>query len=245
MADKDSGFKQFIEAISNIKMVIELLASLGGGALIKALLISLGNIPAQWITPLWLISAGLILWGVSSVVEEISRRRRKRGQTEDIGGSQKTVSLASADSSAEIEGFWKSYDNDLLVEVETRLRRMIAACGTDAERERMLIRYTATREVVICLERIWNTIYESQITVLERLNPTPIREENIKQIYLITSQAYVDVYMNFSYEQWFSFLTSEGLVTAQPGQVYGITVLGREFLKYIIATGKSRTQKRY
>ena len=53
--------KSFLEWLEDGKTVAELLIAFGGGALVRAALHRFTQIPSEWITPIWLVSAGLVM----------------------------------------------------------------------------------------------------------------------------------------------------------------------------------------
>jgi len=245
MSERDSGFKQILEFLSNTKTVIELLAALGAGKLLQAALISLTKVPPQWVTPLWLLCAALFLWLISFVTERIAGHKRNSPEPEQLQESQRAVQLASTGDSAEIDAFWRSYDNDLLVEVESRIRAMVVGCQSSTEREKMLIRYVATRELINYFDRVWNGILFSQLEALDALNPAPLRSEALELYYSSAALVYPAEYATFPFEAWLAYPLNEELISAEAGGVYRITVMGREFLKYLISNGKSRMNKKF
>lgn len=244
MADAYSPFKKIADFFSNAKTIYECLLALGAGRAVKAVLTSLTKIPDQWITPIWLVSAALFLWIISFFVERLSKKPDADGATQ-IQEAQKASSLAETGNSAEIDAFWKGYDNNLLVAVEERIKTMADQCQTGAEKERFLVRYIATREIVNYFEKVWSEILGSQIEALDALNPGAMRYETLEIYYTSAVIAWPDQYSTFTFERWIAFLTSQELISQGEGNVFSLTLFGREFLKYILSSGRSRQQKIY
>ncbi|MGE5443079.1 MAG: hypothetical protein ACM3SR_00550 [Ignavibacteriales bacterium] len=58
------------------------------------------------------------------------------------------------------------------------------------------------------------------------------------QLYDAAKADYPSLYENYPFDKWLGFLQAFNLVAKQDSQVF-ITVAGCEFLKYLIAAGKS------
>jgi len=244
VAESDSPFKKIAEFFNNAKIIYECLLAFGAGTAVKAALTSLTKVPGQWIAPIWLASAAVSLWVISYFVERFGKKSGGDSGTQ-IQEAQKASSLAETGSSAEVDSFWKSYDNALLIAVEERVRTMADQCQAGTERERFLIRYIATREIVNYFEKVWSDILGSQIEALEALNPGGMRRESLEFYYTLAASAWTDQFSNFTYEKWIAFLTSQELISKGDGDIFSLTLFGREFLKYILSSGRSRQQKMY
>lgn len=120
---------------------------------------------------------------------------------------------------------------------------MAEGCQSPEERERYLVRYFASRQLIDYFEKTWTNILGSQIDALEALNAGALRSEVVREHYELAAAVFSADYAHFSFEQWLSFLTSQDLVATGAGNVYSISLAGREFLKYIISSGRSRSQK--
>src|SRR5665213_1798581 len=235
MAEETHIFKKFIEFFGDTKTIIEFLTSIGAGKAVEAMLRTLTKLPPEWITPIWLFATALFLWAISAIVAKITKKPHEDEKTK-IQENQTQVSLTETTTSLEIDTFWRSYDNALLVGVEATVREMSDRCQAGAERERYLIRYVATREIINYFERVWRDILGSQIEALEALNPASLRSEQLEIYYLTAAATYTDSYATFTFESWIRFMLTNDLVSESDGSIITLTLFGREFLKYIISS---------
>ena len=141
-----------------------------------------------------------------------------------------------------IDEFIRTYDNKLLVEAEQRILTDLADKKIDApkDREKALVRSLATSHIVNHFEWTYSVIWLSQVELLRFLNGRDggATEDEVLQFYERGMEANPGMYQNHSIERWLTFLTNVTLVNASNDRLH-ITVAGREFLQYLIATGKS------
>jgi len=138
------------------------------------------------------------------------------------------------------EEFFKSYDNPLLLEAEQIIEKDLRQRAIEgADREKTLIRALATANITQHFERLYNMIWASQLSCLRYLNPRGLGAERgeLIPIYEASKTLYPDLYKDYSFDQWLGFLQRMNVVTERERRLF-ITVAGREFLKYLIATGK-------
>lgn len=64
-------------------------------------------------------------------------------------------------------------------------------------------------------------------------------KENLKPFYDNAARQSPQVYQKYTYEQWLEFLHEIGYILDLENSKLGITILGRDFLKFLIETGKS------
>jgi hypothetical protein len=141
-----------------------------------------------------------------------------------------------------VDEFFRSFDSPLLVEAEQLIikdlkERKIEA---SADREKTLVRALASTNIVLHFERVYGVLWASQLACLRYLNP---REEGtevteVVPFYELGKAEYPSWYENYPFDRWFGFLRSFNLVLERDSHVF-ITVAGREFLKYLVATGKA------
>jgi hypothetical protein len=137
--------------------------------------------------------------------------------------------------------FFKSFDNPLLLEQEGRIRDDLKAKMIESpdDKEKVLIKTLASTQLLLFAERILRIIWASQVELLHYINP---RNDNgvdiseIKPFYEKAKNLYPSWYANYPIEGWLGFLLNYNLLTEKDSR-YFITVAGREFLKYLIATG--------
>lgn len=141
-----------------------------------------------------------------------------------------------------IEEFFRGFDSPLLVEAESLILkdlgdRKIEGSG---DREKALVRSLASTTIVLHFERVYGLLWASQLACLRYLNPRDqgTQVTDIVPFYDLARATYQSLYENYSFERWLAFLRISNLVREVDSHVF-ITVGGREFLKYLIATGKA------
>lgn len=132
--------------------------------------------------------------------------------------------------------FHVAYCGQLQVETEGNVRAMIQSRPVDG-REAFTIRFIATGLLNALYDNIWLRVYRSQLLVLAELNSKVLRLEEIRVYYDDAARKFPQVYANYSFDQWLAFLRANVLLLEYPGQVFEITVRGKDFLKYIVHCG--------
>jgi hypothetical protein len=168
------------------------------------------------------------------------------GRTRKVGkGGLETFDTQPAQPTQEkkgVEEFFRSFDNPLLVDAEARIVADLEnrKIETPADRERALVRALASSNIIQHFERAHGAIWASQLTCLRYLNT---RDEGadtaeLVPIYEVAKEEYPSWYEGQPFERWLGFLRAFDLVLERDARVF-ITVAGREFLKYLVAAGKS------
>ncbi len=134
-----------------------------------------------------------------------------------------------------VDDFYKTYDNALLIEFETNIRNQTNQYPSGQIRENILIRLMATLIIYDLFERTWLNIFGSQLKALQRLSTTPLSLAELRQYYEDGVINNTQFYEKYSFEQWLTFLRNWVLILQQ--DKIEITVRGREFLKYIVHVG--------
>jgi hypothetical protein len=141
-----------------------------------------------------------------------------------------------------VEEFFRAFDNPLIREQETAIQADLRARRLEApeDRERGLVKTLALTQIILHFERVHGSIWASQHTLLRTLNERPagLTEQELKPFYDTAKAEYGVIYDAYSFERWLGFLHSYKLV-AQVEDRYVISVCGREYLQYLVATGKS------
>jgi hypothetical protein len=139
-----------------------------------------------------------------------------------------------------VEELAKVFQSPLLTEVEDQLRSSLDAFSkSPEEREKALLKFLALNQIVVAFERTYFSIFGSQLKALQFLGSSPSLLEDPHSLQPFYDQAKSknpDFYGSYSFERWLAFLQSQVLITEQDQKV-GITVRGREFLKYLIDQG--------
>jgi hypothetical protein len=146
-------------------------------------------------------------------------------------------------SISKVDDFMKAYDNPLLIEQEKLVKNNLESLQPRDEKEKeiILIRSVASFVIIYSLEKTYNNIYGSQIMALHYMSDNraiPLTIENIRHFYEDAKNNFSSFYANYSFESWLHFMVVTGLVQ-QNGNDIGITVRGKEFLKYLLDQGYS------
>jgi len=148
----------------------------------------------------------------------------------------------STDTKAEVDKFMSSYDNPVLLEQEAAIRTDLTNRNLigSPENEKVLVRALAATQIVLHFERAYQSIWASQIMILIYLNSQSEGANNneVKKYYDGARERFPDMYKTYTFENYMAFLESFLLVT-RTGDKWNITKGGREFLKFMIDTGKS------
>src|SRR5438093_6311060 len=126
----------------------------------------------------------------------------------------------------------------MLVETESAMRIEANKYQSGNDRERFLLRQLSATAVIALFEQVWYTIFRSQTIALQFLNSTPIDIDSLRSFYDAAAAANPTLYEKYSFNHWLSYMRSFALIIEQVGMIH-ITVRGREFLKYLVETGKS------
>lgn len=103
-----------------------------------------------------------------------------------------------------------------------------------------LVNYAVLLNVLLNFERNYSIIFGSQIRMLMHLNSSiDDTKENLKSFYDYALRKYPLIYQKYSYDEWLDFLYDSGYIVDAKNSTVRITILGRDFLKFIIETGKT------
>jgi hypothetical protein len=108
-------------------------------------------------------------------------------------------------------------------------------------KEEVLVAGVAELGAVLHLERASRSIFRSQLEALDSLGRQtgPLTLDSFRPFYDRAVQSFPEVYANYSFDQWFSFLIGNGLVILQNAMV-AITRVGQVIGHYMIERGYTR-----
>jgi|WetSurMetagenome_2_1015567.scaffolds.fasta_scaffold56119_2 hypothetical protein len=167
-------------------------------------------------------------------------------RTEKIGKDGLVASTSELQKSDEkqstAEELMRQFDSIVLLEQEKAIKSDLDSRGTlePAETIDVLIRHLATTQITLLFEYINTLIWGSQIALLNYLNSKPQGEiiAALRPFYDFAAQFHPDVFENYLFEQYMNFIVSHKLIVQQTER-YFITNLGKEFLRYLVATGRT------
>jgi hypothetical protein len=102
------------------------------------------------------------------------------------------------------------------------------------EQIEMLVHALASANIQLIHERVYRTIFGSQMEALVSMNnPSGATQETLKRFYDAAAAQYPELYRTITFENWISFVIQSGLAVRIEDR-YELTSYGRGFLKYII-----------
>lgn len=141
---------------------------------------------------------------------------------------------------AAADEFARLFDNQLVIQREEWIRTELARIvGTNqTQKEKILLRILAAQSIVQQFETTYRTIFGSQISALQITNATPdgVHLHVFETLFNQAEARDKTLYANFSFESWLGYVESQLLVTRKDDKFY-ITLVGREFLKYLVHQG--------
>jgi hypothetical protein len=230
--EKARGFAEWLE---HGKAVVEVLAALGAGTVVKAMLNEYSRIPSVWITPIWLLSSAVIL----GVLMRYFKPRRELAQSvAQTGLSVPMVQPPPVNFNA-ADYFRLSYKSEMTSEVEKNIK-IIANQNQPNDREGFLAYFIGVGLVAYLHDLTWAYIFRSQILMLTAMtrNNGWLRLSEAKSYYDNAAMQSPDTYRNYSYDQWLQFLMSQQLIIRHPSEMLEITIRGKDFLKYLTHWGR-------
>jgi hypothetical protein len=145
-------------------------------------------------------------------------------------------------TSSAVAEYLRAFENDLVREQEGRVRAdlEVRKITSLTDREHLLIKTLATYQIGLHFERVYNAIYGSQVALLAHLNARPAGETEggVKPFFDNAKASFPHVHENSDYESYLGYLQASTLVERNAG-VVTITLVGREFLKYLVDARKA------
>jgi hypothetical protein len=187
-----------------------------------------------------LVIALTIIFLFRPQIAELITRTKKLGK----GGIEtfETQPSQPTEEKKGVEEFFRSFDSPLLLEAEQLILKDLKErkIETSGDREKTLVRLLASTNIILHFERVHGIIWASQLACLRYINPRNQGADvaEITPFYEMAKAEYVAWYDGYPFERWLGFLQSFNLILERDSRLF-ITVFGREFLKYLIATGKA------
>jgi len=181
-----------------------------------------------------LIYGFMLIWAIGVTVMMARQSEHARSFTQSAAKPE----VGTPEQFAAIDKIYKTYDNQLLHETEELFRASAKKCQAGDEREAFLIRSLATITILSFFESTWYSIFASQLAALEQLNMRFLKVEDLHPYFQLNA----DQRPQYQFESWFGYLKTQVLVR-QDGYNVGITVRGREFLKYLVEYGRTAKDK--
>lgn len=160
-----------------------------------------------------------------------------KGRIEASASPQTTAQSQGA------EDLMKVFDNALLVVDEEAINADLKKRGLEGQLGAIpvLVRYLAATRIALHFERAYSFIWGSQLAILQHLNTlvdVGASMESLKPFYEQAAATYPQMYKTYRFETYMSFLRSQMLVEIKKDHAF-ITLIGREFLKWLIDEGRA------
>lgn len=169
-------------------------------------------------------------------------RLRKVGRAGLETGSDQPQKAPDRESTAEdSEELMRSFDSPILRQQEVALQTDLNNRGLSGdEATKVLIRHLAATQLGLRFEQLNNVVWGSQISLLRLLNSSTAGEtaETVRSFYDHAAAQYPNVYANYPFKSYMTFLMHIRLVIVQEGK-HMITEFGRDFLTYLVKTGRT------
>ena len=104
-----------------------------------------------------------------------------------------------------------------------------------------IYKYSKVLLLIKSFDKIYDSIYGSQIRFFQRLNHTSVEtKESLKLYYENATKNYPDAYKNYPYERYLGYLKANGLILFEDNdENVEISQLGKDFLRYILEANLS------
>lgn len=127
-----------------------------------------------------------------------------------------------------------------VVEDESKINEILE----DSKKVETLTKYAEALYLILSFERLYNNIFGSQLYILNFVNTNNTQtKDGLKIFYDGAKERHPDFFDSYPYDDYFSFLINHDLIIINKDNTCGITWLGRDFLKYLIETGKSISKR--
>lgn len=115
----------------------------------------------------------------------------------------------------------------------------LSTLTTDKQKIERLTDYSIALYILKHFESIYNSIFGSQIMILQQLNTFTYEDkDSLKRYYDYAVKQNPKYFEGYEYSEYIDFLFAFNLIINEDGQIK-ITVLGIDFLKYLTETGKT------
>ena len=126
---------------------------------------------------------------------------------------------------------------DEIIEQETQISTVE---GLQNQYDR-IYKYSKLLVLIKNFEKMYDSMYGSQIRFLQRLNHTTTEsKEDLKLYYNNAKENYPNIYRDYSYDAYLNFLYANGLIITEEGsENISISVIGKDYLRYLLEANLS------
>jgi hypothetical protein len=121
---------------------------------------------------------------------------------------------------------------DEIIEQETQISTVE---GLQNKYDR-IYKYSKLLVLIKSFEKMYDSMYGSQIRFLQRLNHTTTEsKEGLKLYYNNAKENYPNIYRDYSYDSYLGFLYANGLIINEEGsENISISFIGKDYLRYLL-----------
>lgn len=126
---------------------------------------------------------------------------------------------------------------DEIIENETQIS---SVDGLQNQYDR-IYKYSKLLVLIKNFEKMYDSMYGSQIRLLQRLNHmTTESKEDLKLYYNNAKENYPNTYKNYSYDAYLNFMLAQGLIIQEDGtENISISFIGKDYLRYLLEANLS------
>lgn len=95
-----------------------------------------------------------------------------------------------------------------------------------------MLRRRLSRSEYVSSERLFSSIFEGQIKILQALSAGALPTDCLTPFYEAEATQRPELFSSYSFQQYLGYLTCQELIQQQPGGYFAITRKGRKFLTY-------------
>ncbi|WP_348741308.1 hypothetical protein [Tenacibaculum sp. 190524A05c] len=126
---------------------------------------------------------------------------------------------------------------DEIIEDETKIS---SVDGLQNQYDR-IYKYSKLLVLIKNFEKMYDSMYGSQIRLLQRLNHmTTESKEDLKLYYNYAKDNFPNTYKNYSYDAYLNFMFAQGVIIQENGtENISISVIGKDYLRYLLEANLS------
>ena len=222
--------KTALEWARLIWFVGDVVGTIASWKLTKRLVLQLFHLSEDWASTIaWVIAAFVFFF----LIWLQERKKKTAEQTQAMQSA--TNSLVTPTPSANLDAtefFRTSYYSPRQPEMETNVRAA-ATQNKPNDKESFYAKLVATGLVAYIYDRIWYTIYRSQLLALLEINRNSglLPLAKVKAFYDEAAIKFPNDYSKVTFDEWLSYMKNNTLIIKHPSDMIEITVQGKDFLK--------------
>lgn len=137
---------------------------------------------------------------------------------------------------------FEAEDNPYIAETAALVRQNVTSktFASAEERDRWMYREGAKLEIRVEFERLYRTLFQSQLVILlaanNALGAGGVSQEIVANVYKEAAKRFAEFYSNYPFDSWLRYVTNNSLLV-QNGTQWAITNKGLLYLHFLTAAG--------